>query len=318
MIYTTISVQHVYRTIELVCNLDDDNELANIYEFIGLAIRDIGAFMTMERVTEKATVEDHRVPLPCDFFALNQVCYNGWPLTWTGQTFKYQYLLCDDCFNQNSTVFDTDNVVRQASRLSTVLADYTTDNGVQIVNVNQIVKVLPSHTAGGEIGHYYKRVNTELGSTDLSSVDYTGVNWEDVSTDTNELNTGAVLSSVGRPDDYSYHINPGYIITSFQEGTVEISYDRIPTDDDGFYKIPDDPEYLKAVIYYVKMMLAHRGFKFPEEPLAVLKNEWKYYRGMARSNAQWMNIDQMVAFTKRWTRPLAVLDRAQNFFKPEF
>jgi len=316
MIYSTISIQHIYRRLELVCNFADDNELANIYEFIGWCVRDIGVYIELEKVSKLVTVEDHRAAWPCDFFTLNQVCFNGWPLTYTGQTFKYQYLLCDECFNANSVI--TQNaVIRGNNTLSAITADYVSTDGVQTVAINQIVKVDASHEAGGELGHYYKRTTSDIISQDLSTIDYTGVNWEDVSTDTNEYNTGSLLSYYGSPYEYSYHINPGYIITSFEDGDIEVSYNRIPTDDDGFYKIPDNENYLTAVEYYCKMRLAQRGYKFPEEPLNVLKAEYIRFKMKAISDAMWFNIDSMDAFTKRWMRPLAVLDRAQNFFKPE-
>jgi len=318
MIYNTVSVRLVYSRLNAICNFEDDNELNNVYEFIGWAIRDIGAFMTLERVMKQVEVSGHRAAWPCDFFSLNQVCYNGWPLQYSGQTYKYQYLDCEDCFSQNDTKFETNTYVRRNTRLNTVLADYQSTDGIQTVNVNQIVKVASTHTAGGSAGHYYKRTDSDLVSSDLSTINYSGVNWEDVSDDADEMNNGMLAYVDSNPYDYSYHYNPGYIITSFEEGTIDVSYNAIPTDEEGYYKIPDDEEYLNAIEYYVKMRLTQRGWKFPEEPLQLLKEEWKYHRGMARSNAQAMDINQMDVFTKRWMRPLAVLDRAQNFFKPEF
>lgn len=115
MIYETVSIDHVYSRISLTLNLDDDNEYLNIYEFIGWAIREIGAHGTLEMVTKQLAIEDHRVELPCDFFRLRQICYNGWPLTWSSRTFKYQYLLCEECVNDRSSV------LKQTQLLGTIL-----------------------------------------------------------------------------------------------------------------------------------------------------------------------------------------------------
>jgi len=318
MIYETVSIDHVYSRISLTLNLDDDNEYLNIYEFIGWAIREIGAHGTLEMVTKQLTIADHRVELPCDFFRLRQICYNGWPLTWSSRTFKYQYLLCEECVNDRSSVFEADTVVRYNTNLDNIIADYTSTDGIQVININMIVKVAPGHTAGGIIGNYYKRSGFTLAATDLSTIDYSGVNWTNVSTDVGELNAGGLSTPTSSPYLYTYQINPGYIMTNFESGTVDMSYDAIPTDSKGYYKVPDDEMYLWALEYYVKVRMIQRGYKFPEEDLRTCKAEWMKYRDMARSNAQMWNIDQTDVFTKRWMRPLAVLDRAQNFFNNEF
>lgn len=179
-----------------------------------------------------------------------------------------------------------------------------------------MVKVSNTHISGGTVGHYYRRRNAGLPAIDLSLVDYTTTDWLDVSTSVSNADEGLTIID-SNPYSNTYNISPGYINTNIYEGTVNVIYNAIPTDGDGFYMFPDDENLLWALEYYCKIRLIQRGYKFPEEDLKTCKAEWMRHRDMARSNVTWPTIDEMDAFAKRWTRPLQVLDRNQNFYKHE-
>lgn len=296
----------------MVLNFVDDRELANIYEFSGWALREIGLSQPMESVSLDDEVTDYRVPIPCDLFRLKQICYEGVPMTYENGTFNY--LVCDTCVSEG--VVSTAAYVRVPAVNTNVIADYTSDDGIQTVYQNQIVKVMSGHTDGGIVGHYYQRINRTITSTDLGGIDYTGIDWTDVSTRIDNADSGLVTSYVN-PYTVKYKISPGWIRTSLEEGDVNLIYEAIPTDDEGLYKIPDDEHVLNALEYYSKRRLIGKGYKFPEENLEVCEAKWKYYVGMARSNATWPTMDQKDNWMKRWIRPLAILDRAQNFYRNE-
>jgi len=63
----------------------------------------------------------------------------------------------------------------------TIENQYTSDETV-VVEVDEIVKVVLGHSAGGAELHYYKRLNTQLPLTDLSTIDFTSLDWQDVTT----------------------------------------------------------------------------------------------------------------------------------------
>lgn len=313
MIYNNVSIENMYRRIQLTLSLKNDNEYANIIEFTGWALKEIGHFSGLERRSKQLEIVGHKAAWPCDFNSLIQTCYNGVPLNYSNETFKFDYLICDECVR---TYDYKSNIVRYNTRLDNVGADYQSNDGTNAVNINQVVLVSAGHDAGGTIGDYYKRILTNLGATNLSIVDYSGGNWENVTDEMTSLRENRYIAAGINPYEAWYTVNPGYINTSFEEGTIEISYYALPVDDRGHPKIPDDEAYKWAVEYYVKIRLIGRGYTFPQESLLVCKEEWKKYREQAKSNADMPNIDQIDNFVKRWMRPIQVLDMSQNFFKP--
>jgi len=312
MIHQNVSIQVLYSRIKLALNLVDDRELANIYEFSGWALRELGIGQTMKTVHEDVNIIDYRIMMPTDLFKLKQICYDGVPMTYSSQT--YDYLMCDSCFNDS---VQNEYYVRRPRVTTGIKADFNSDDGVQVVNVNQVVKVVAGYNDGGIAGHYYQRLNYDLPATNLASVDYTTVEWTDISTSVDVSDVAVVYNGVS-PYDATYKITPGWIKTNVEEAEVTLIYDAIPTDSNGFFMIPDDEQVLWAMEYYNKIRLIGRGYKFPEENLEICKYEWMKYRDMARSNAERMSLDQMDNFMKRWIRPLAVLDRNQNFYKNEY
>lgn len=60
----------------------------------------------------------------------------------------------------------------------------------------------------------------------------------------------------GAPDlhidsDLSYSLNDNYIITSFEEGQIEMVFKTIQTDGDGLPMIPDNAKVVRALKYYI-------------------------------------------------------------------
>lgn len=65
------------------------------------------------------------------------------------------------------------------------------------------------------------------------------------------------------------------IITSFEEGTVKVSYKSIPVDDNGFPLLIDNPTYLKALELYIK-----------KEVFTILYDQGKIQAGVMQNTQQ--------------------------------
>lgn len=63
--------------------------------------------------------------------------------------------------------------------------------------------------------------------------------------------------------DPTYKVQGSVIFTSFKEGTIEISYQAYPVDEDGFIMLPDNSSFTRALELYIKkqyfMMLFEIG-----------------------------------------------------------
>ena len=59
--------------------------------------------------------------------------------------------------------------------------------------------------------------------------------------------------SIGlRGTDFTYKIQGGIIYTSTENTTIEIAYNAIATDDEGFPLLPDNASFLRALELYIK------------------------------------------------------------------
>lgn len=55
-----------------------------------------------------------------------------------------------------------------------------------------------------------------------------------------------------RSADLTYKIQSNFIYTSIEEGCIEMAYEAIATDDDGFPLIPDNSSFTRALELYIK------------------------------------------------------------------
>lgn len=60
-----------------------------------------------------------------------------------------------------------------------------------------------------------------------------------------------------------YTIKPGYIVTSFENGTIRVHYNKIAVDEAGFPKVPDNVYFKKACEWYILSMILAGGIKHP-------------------------------------------------------
>jgi hypothetical protein len=60
-------------------------------------------------------------------------------------------------------------------------------------------------------------------------------------------------SEVMPTNDYTYTINRDYLFASLENGEVEISYNAISMDEDGYPTITDDSNFILALEWYVKV-----------------------------------------------------------------
>jgi hypothetical protein len=98
----------------------------------------------------------------------------------------------------------------------------------------------------------------------------------------------------------SYKFNGNYIYTSFPAGTVDLAYDGIMLDNDGFPMIPNDPTIEKTIESYIKSqyfgILADLGkdVKFAYERA---EKDYCWYIGQSQSHSVLMSLDKREALS---------------------
>ena len=103
------------------------------------------------------------------------------------------------------------------------------------------------------------------------------------------------------------------IDTSFPYGFIEISYDTVKTDEDGFPMIPDDESFKKALRYYLLKESAEPAFYRGDVQQYVYNDinaQYSWYVGQAFSSLTMLSPDQVESMSNGLIR---ILPHKHNF-----
>lgn len=100
----------------------------------------------------------------------------------------------------------------------------------------------------------------------------------------------------------SYSFNPGYIITSFEEGELLISYKGIPTCPEGYPMVPDNQYFKDALFWYCYRQLILRGHipKVAQITYDYADAKWRFYCTAARNKANYPSVDEYNRLAQTW------------------
>jgi hypothetical protein len=115
--------------------------------------------------------------------------------------------------------------------------------------------------------------------------------------------------------DLTYKIQGCVIYTSTKDTDIEIAYNAIATDDEGYPLLPDNPSFLRALEAYVKKQQFTILFDLGKLQPAILQNaqqEYAFYVGQCQTDMIMPSIDQMESLTNLWT---ALIARANEHSK---
>ena len=103
--------------------------------------------------------------------------------------------------------------------------------------------------------------------------------------------------------ELTYKVQGRVIFTSMKEGVIEIAYQAIKVDEDGFPLIPDNSSFIRALELYIKKNHFTVLFDLGKISPAVYSNvqqEYAWAVGQAQSDLIRPTIDQMEAFSNSW------------------
>lgn len=128
---------------------------------------------------------------------------------------------------------------------------------------------------------------------------------------------------VSQTEDYchpinTYTTNDNFIFTSYDEGSLEISYKAIPTDDDGLPMIPDEDSYVRAMAAYIAERVATRLFyqgKLQAGVLQHIERERDWAFGSAKDNMLIPDMDQMESWKNSFVRLIPNFSAHASSFK---
>lgn len=134
----------------------------------------------------------------------------------------------------------------------------------------------------------------------------TQVRLNDSSKRTFRYTTDSFHMSKNKPDcsDLTYKIQGNCIFTApLEQGQIEIAYQAMLIDEEGYPLIPDNSSYSRALEAYIKRewftILFDQG-KLNGQVLARADQEYSFYVGQAQSEIIMPTIDQMEAISNMW------------------
>lgn len=117
--------------------------------------------------------------------------------------------------------------------------------------------------------------------------------------------------------DWFYNVVGGYIKTNLRTGSLMISYQAVPVDQDGFPLVPDDESFLEALYWYINMKLLYPEFRAGRVRDAIYydaKSSWNYYRKQAYANAMMPDGDQLESIKNIWNKLIPEINANKSFF----
>ena len=101
----------------------------------------------------------------------------------------------------------------------------------------------------------------------------------------------------------TYKIQGGVIITSMESGKLELAYQAIATDEEGYPLIPDNSSFTRALSAYIKKewftILFDQG-KIDPRVMQNAQQDYAWAVGDCQSEFNRMSIDQMEVFSNSW------------------
>lgn len=116
----------------------------------------------------------------------------------------------------------------------------------------------------------------------------------------------------------TYTTNDNFIFTSYDEGSLEIAYKAMPTDEEGLPMIPDDDKYIRAMVTYVAERIVSRLYwqdKMSEGKLRKAEQDRDWAFGSAKDKMLIPDIDQMESFKNSLVRLIPNFSAHSSGFK---
>jgi len=285
----TISSKSIVRKIFRDLRPGYDTWIDDAIEWVGEALEHIGATGQLIQKQCVLTVSNHKVLLPTDLYFINQVSINN-------------------------TV--TENTSKELDTLTT-----------------QVKELKASIIAAQEEGLEYSNISTELHQINSRIVLLENVYFTQQDNNMQPLQYGASTfhrsmhcdDCVNENTKYedTYIVDNGYIKTSFVSGKVCLSYTAFPIDEECYPLVPDNISYREAMFWYIfkklllqsDLMLNDRRFKSNGIDYNYADQQWRYYCGQARNEANFPDIDRYESFMNQWVRLIPDINKHDLMFE---
>lgn len=267
---------------KIIADLDlkeDDTKITDIREWIGEGIEKIGATSQYcKKVSGVNSVPYSKIvgyqsPIPCDLHQLHQIAYSfscdgPWlPMRKATGSFAAWGKNCCDCKCE-----DPEMIIQNDTMVNLVVDMYGNidkTEAIKMINTNSNLRTILSNLINCHTtcGLPYNSANPSLG--------------------------------------LQYTIKPGFIMCNVPSGYLKLSYDAIPTDEEGYPLIPDLASFSEALYWYVTMKMKYPEYlngRMNREIYYDIRRSWNFYRNQAYAEAMMPNEDGLESIKNNWNK----------------
>ena len=297
MLYKNTSVKRVIAKVITDLDLQEGElRISDMIEWAAESLEKIGAFPSFETKvtgwddTPHLKLVDYQAKLPCDFYTLVQAAYAKspcgpyYPMRYGSGSFDYGKIAKKDTASSANgyswQVFPDSYLVVLAMTLykdedpnsPTYGASLSYDQALQLLNDDAVIK----NNLSGLLNAAASNTNKDKEGTSFNTT-----------------------------EDFTYIVTNNYIKTNVRCGYIMMSYQAIPTDTDGYPMIPDDPDFMEAIYWYITMKLLYPQWKqgsVRDQVYYDARRSWNYNCKKAYGQAMLPNIDQLESIKNSWNR----------------
>jgi len=116
-------------------------------------------------------------------------------------------------------------------------------------------------------------------------------------------------NSISDMEQLTYQEYNGMIYYGYKQGSVQIHYKAFPVEDDGMPKIPDDPQYLDAVLLGILVKHLNKLFikgQITDRVLDRYEKEYAFAAGAAIGKSKMPDLDEMESIKKMMQRLIPI------------
>jgi hypothetical protein len=119
-------------------------------------------------------------------------------------------------------------------------------------------------------------------------------------------------------NEFTYNIQKGIIFTSMENGSLEISYEAIATDNEGYPLIPDHQKVFLGMEYYIMSRYLEPLYltgKITDKAFEYIQQKRYFYMPSAFTSLTMPTLDRMESLMNGLNRLIVNTTAHQNFFK---
>ena len=292
MLYKLTSVKRVIAKVLTDLDIKEgDHRISDMVEWAGEGLEKIGAFPSLvNKVTGRDDVpyieiSNYQAKLPCDFHQLIQVSFSTnvdgpyYPMRYGSGSFDYGKV--------QNTVDETVTTFPESTLVTLAMVLYSLDYDAALAKINN------EPTTKANLEGMLQQMNVP------------------------SLLTSSSTDNFNTTYDYTYVITSNYIKTNVASGYIQMAYQAIPVDNNGYPMIPDTEEFMEALYWYINMKMMYPEWKMGrvrDQVYYDARRSWNYYRKNAYGSAMMPNQDQLESIKNSWNRLVPELNEWRSGF----